>query len=101
MIRAEGVVRFLIGEDQEYHANDIFIQNKNLYVEVFSTRRIEESNSIELTCNYKVNIAEKYYCHDPKDYVGQVYPELKKSISRILLTQVVYIDKVFHNIDLN
>ncbi|MEH6945189.1 hypothetical protein [Bacillus sp. JJ722] len=100
MIRAEGVVIFLIDDNQTYRPNDIFIQNKNLYVEVFSTRKVD-SHSNELTCNYKVNIEEKYYCNDPNDYVGQVYPTLRKSINRILMTQVVYIDKVYHNIDLN
>ncbi|WP_019241477.1 MULTISPECIES: hypothetical protein [Bacillus] len=100
MIRAEGNVVFLVNDERDYHPNDIYIHNKNLLVIVTSSKNVVDSNNrpaIELVCSYKLNLEEKYYCHTPNDYVGQVYPELRKSINRILMTQVINIDKMFHN----
>lgn len=100
MIRAEGVVRFLRNDGDQYKTGDVVFQTKNLYVEVVSVNRIEAYRSFELACTYKVNIEEKYYCSEPNDYVGQVYPILKRNIERILMTQVVYIDYIYHDFNL-
>lgn len=99
MIRAEGFVIVLVKDEQTYQPNDIFFQNKNLIVKVKSLKKVLDSQSnpaIELTCTYKINLQERYYCHTPNDYVGHVFPALRKHISPILLTQVLYIDKAFN-----
>ena len=99
MIRAEGFVIVLVKDEQSYQPNDIFFQNKNLIVKVKSLKKVLDSQSnpaIELTCTYKINLQERYYCHTPNDYVGHVFPALRKHISPILLTQVLYIDKAFN-----
>ena len=98
MIRAEGFVITLVKDEHTYKQNDIFFKNKDLIVKVKSLKKVLDSQSnpaTELTCTYKINLLERYYCHTPNDYVGYVFPALKKYISPILLTQVVYIDKVF------
>jgi len=99
MIRAEGNVIVLVKSEQNYNPNDIFFQNKNLIVKVTHSKRVLDSDlnpANELTCTYKINIKEKYYCNTPNDYVGQVFPELKKYIGIVLMTQVVFIDKIYN-----
>ena len=99
MIRAEGFVITLVKDEHTYKQNDIFFKNKDLIVKVKSLKKVLDSQSnpaTELTCTYKINLQERYYCHTPNDYVGYVFPTLRKYISPILLTQVVYIDQVFN-----
>lgn len=99
MIRAEGFVIVLVKDEQTYHPNDIFFRNKNLIVKVKSLKKVLDSQlnpAIELTCTYKINLQERYYCHTPNDYVGHVFPALRKHISPILLTQVLSIEKAFN-----
>ncbi len=99
MIRAEGFVITLVKDENRYKPNDIFFKNKDLVVKVKSLKKVLDSQSnpaTELTCTYKINLKERYYCHTPNDYVGHVFPALRKYISPILLTQVLYLDKVFN-----
>jgi len=99
MIRAEGFVITLVKDEHTYKPNDIFFKNKDLVVKVKSLKKVLDSQSnpaTELTCTYKINLKERYYCHTPNDYVGHVFPALRKYISPILLTQVLYLDKVFN-----
>lgn len=97
MIRAEGFVVVLV-KDGHFRPDDLFFKNKDLIVKVKSIKQVLDSQSIpaiELTCTYKINLKDRYYCHSPNDYVGHVYPALRKYISPILLTQVVYIDRAY------
>ncbi|MCI1590386.1 hypothetical protein [Heyndrickxia oleronia] len=74
-----------------------YIKENNIAVEVIDYQNKVDINgqpTFEITCKFKIQIPENETCESIDDYIGFVFPFLRKYLNNIERTEVYHLSKM-------